>query len=47
MNTKKVFFGLLAVSFLMMAVVATVPSGDELIKDTTKTSLKKSKIGKM
>lgn len=43
MNTKRLFFGLLAVAFLTMTAVST----DVVDIDTEQsTSLKKSKIGK-
>lgn len=42
MNTKKVFFGLLAVAFLAMTVVAT--EGPVDIEDQQTTSVKKKNI---
>lgn len=42
MNTKKVFFGLMAVAFLAMAMVSTTPISDDVLEDTT--SLKKKNI---
>lgn len=45
MNTRKVFFGLLAVAFLAMAAVSTTVISEDSVKDTTHVD--KRKIGKM
>ena len=46
MNTKKVFFGVLAVAFLAMAMVSTTTLGEELSNGQT-TNVKKLDIGRM
>jgi len=42
MNTRKLFFGLLAVGFLAMTAVSTTVIGEDTLEDTV--SVEKSKI---
>ncbi|NQZ43461.1 MAG: hypothetical protein HRT65_04070 [Flavobacteriaceae bacterium] len=44
MNTKKLFFGLMAVAFMAMTVVSTTAVSDDSVKDTT--SIKKKGMKK-